>query len=209
MLEQLFFHDLRNILGGLAGYSELLSLRSGDQTAETIVRLSRLLKAEVDAQALLTRAENGDFSAQFEILPAETLRADLKEIFDGHPVTSGHPWTLRWEGPLSLRTDRLVLVRILVNMLKNAFEASPPAGTVSLDVEPWSEGTRFVVTNDGLLDPEVAPRIFERTFTTKNQPGRGLGTYSMRLLAEGFLGAKVWFRSEPGLGTQFVLDLPR
>jgi signal transduction histidine kinase len=54
----------------------------------------------------------------------------------------------------------------------------------------------------------VATRIFQRSFTTKAEPGHGLGTYSMRLLAERYLDGQVVFESTPEKGTTFSLMLP-
>jgi sensor histidine kinase regulating citrate/malate metabolism len=58
------------------------------------------------------------------------------------------------------------------------------------------------------MPPEVQARVFQRSFSTKSQHGRGLGTYSMKLLAENYLRGKVSFLSEVESGTVFFLDLP-
>ena len=52
------------------------------------------------------------------------------------------------------------------------------------------------------------PRIFQRSFTTKSAPGQSRGTYSMRLLAEQYLGGSVSFTSKAQAGTTFTLALP-
>jgi signal transduction histidine kinase len=49
----------------------------------------------------------------------------------------------------------------------------------------------------------------ERSFSTKGGRGRGLGTYSVRLLTERHLGGQVDFRSVPEEGTTFFVRLPR
>jgi hypothetical protein len=53
----------------------------------------------------------------------------------------------------------------------------------------------------------VALRIFEGQYTTKPGPGRGLGTYSMKLLAENYLDATVGFVTSPTRGTIFRLRI--
>jgi hypothetical protein len=67
----------------------------------------------------------------------------------------------------------------------------------------------FVVENPGCLTPEVADRIFQRSFSTKAKRGRGLGTYGMKLLGEDHLGGTVSFRSTAREGTCFTIVLPR
>jgi CheY-like chemotaxis protein len=54
----------------------------------------------------------------------------------------------------------------------------------------------------------VQERIFLRSFSTKSRQGRGLGTYSMKLLGEQYLGGKVSFISNEQSGTVFHFDVP-
>jgi len=54
----------------------------------------------------------------------------------------------------------------------------------------------------------VRLQVFQRSFSTKGGRGRGVGTYSARLLAERYLGGRLSFSSVAGQGTTFVLDLP-
>ena len=62
--------------------------------------------------------------------------------------------------------------------------------------------------NGGVIPPEVQARIFQRSFSTKAARGRGLGTYSMKLLGERYLGGEVSFVSTPETGTVFSIRLP-
>ena len=55
---------------------------------------------------------------------------------------------------------------------------------------------------------EQTLRIFHRNYTTKEGQGRGLGTYSMKLLGEKVLGGEVDFSTSPGGGIVFSLTLP-
>lgn len=61
----------------------------------------------------------------------------------------------------------------------------------------------------GVIPEGVAQRIFQRSFTTRDEPGHGLGTYSMRLLTERYLDGQVLFESTAEQGTTFFLVLPR
>jgi signal transduction histidine kinase len=207
VLEQVFFHDLKNLLAGLSGYGEPAKLQSGDQVASSIVRLSKLVAAEVEAQALVARAEAGDITPRVEPVDVASVIHDLEDIFREAPCSRNKGWQVTGPRP-TLATDRTALVRVLVNMVKNAYEASAPGDVVSLEVRSTAEGTTFAVSNPGALSPEVALRIFERSFSTKAGPGRGLGTYSMRLLTDRVLGGRVDFVSTLAEGTRFTLWLP-
>ena len=65
----------------------------------------------------------------------------------------------------------------------------------------------FWVQNDAVIPRSVQMRIFNRSFSTKGL-GRGLGTYSIRLLTERYLGGTVDFTSAPEAGTVFRVRLP-
>jgi len=58
------------------------------------------------------------------------------------------------------------------------------------------------------MPPEVAPQVFQRSFSTKGAD-RGLGTWSMKLFAEEYLGGAVSFQTDRERGTTFSLVLPR
>jgi signal transduction histidine kinase len=65
------------------------------------------------------------------------------------------------------------------------------------------------VHNDGVIPRDVQLQIFQRSFSTRPGEGRGIGTYSVRLLVERYLGGRVGFISEPEIGTRFTVTLPR
>ena len=54
---------------------------------------------------------------------------------------------------------------------------------------------------------EVQLQIFKRSFTTKGL-GRGLGTYSVKLLTKKYLKGQVGFTTSPADGTTFHVTLP-
>ena len=61
-------------------------------------------------------------------------------------------------------------------------------------------------------NPDVMPQVtqlqvFNRSFSTKGA-GRGIGTYSIRLLGERYLGGRVSFDSTEAEGTTFRIHLP-
>ena len=96
----------------------------------------------------------------------------------------------------------------IVNMLKNAFEATEPGGTVELGCELQGRACRFFVSNAETIPPNVASKVFERSFSTKSDVGRGLGTYSMKLFGERILKGKVSFTTSEEYGTTFFIELP-
>lgn len=103
-------------------------------------------------------------------------------------------------------SDRMLLRRVLINLLKNALEASNPGGKVDIGVESLSEMLRFWVKNDTIIPENVKTQIFQRSFSTKGQD-RGIGTYSIKLLTENYLKGKVSFVSNESERTVFSVVL--
>jgi len=93
-------------------------------------------------------------------------------------------------------------------MIKNALEATQEGGVVTIDCESGGDRVLFQVHNDSAMPEKVQLQIFKRFFSTKNEPGHGIGTYSMKLLGERYLGGEVFFRSDEASGTTFTLCIP-
>ena len=72
-------------------------------------------------------------------------------------------------------------------MLINAFEATDKRGVVKFWTEIKDNAVTFLEWNKKMIPEDVSLRIFQRNFTTKKQPGRGLGTFSMKLFGETYL----------------------
>ena len=67
----------------------------------------------------------------------------------------------------------------------------------------------FLVHNPGAMPEEVQEQIFQRSFSTKAKNGRGVGTYSIKLFTEKYLGGRVSFTSTEHEGTTFTVVLPK
>lgn len=211
VLERVFFHDVLNTAGCILGYADYLAQARDavDEVSDLLIRLSEQLVEEIHAQRDLVLAEAGDLEIQTEIvMPRQVLDA-LRQQYLRNPVAAGRGIVLGrvWDG--SIRTDRRLLTRILGNMLKNGLEATREGETVTLECFDRAQAVEFAVHNPGVIPAEVQLQMFQRSFSTKGQPGRGLGTYSMKLLGERYLGGKVEFVSKEPEGTTFCLRVPK
>ena len=138
-------------------------------------------------------------------------------VAEEDPVPAGDP-TPRLSLVVSpcgtMRADREQLVQVLVNLVKNALEATrpkegKPAGHVRVEVEPAGpEAVRFVVRDDGPgVDDSLAQRLFE-PYATAKQGGTGLGLAIAQRIAVEHGGAIAYARAPTG-GAVFRLILPR
>lgn len=209
LLENIFIHDINNILTGLIGYGELLKLGAGDTMAKAIVNLSEQLNEEIRSHEAIIKAEKGLVAVHSVIVPVEDLLARLEEIFVRHGVKGNRSINIRLKSRRTkLYTDRSLLMRVLINMVKNALEATLPGGEVVIEFERRNGFPVFRVWNAGIIPVDVAKNIFIKSFSTKKGKYRGFGTYSMKLLGEQFLGGRVNFSSSNDDGTWFEIELP-
>jgi signal transduction histidine kinase len=212
VLERAFLHDLNNTLGGIVGWSQLLeahAARNPEEAARQVVLLCERLERELSDHRLLLMAEEGDLPVRARRVPVVGVMAALEGVFERHDVARDR--VLRVEPPAGgaeVVTDPDLLLRVLTNMVKNALEAVPPGGSVRAWHERAGDADRFCVQNPGEIPAEVVGRVFHRSFSTKAASGRGIGTYSMRLLGERYLGGRVSFRSSAEEGTVFLISLP-
>jgi signal transduction histidine kinase len=92
-------------------------------------------------------------------------------------------------------------------MLKNALEATDFGGTVRAGCFGVDGYAVFEVRNDRVMSEETRLQIFKRFYSTKGR-GRGVGTYSIKLLTENYLGGRAWFESDERVGTVFRVAIP-
>jgi len=211
-MERVFFHDISNLIMGLQGISRHLSSMV-EGNARTLARqvhsLASRLANEVAVQRALVQAELTESPIKPEEVSVEEILKEISGVFADHPAASGKRISLpKASSQLRLRTNPSLLVRILTNMLTNALEASEPGGEVKVWIEPTDARITFCVWNRQPIPEDIARRVFQRHFTTKGEPGRGLGTYAMKLLGEKFLGGRVDFSTSESEGTVFRLCLP-
>ena len=210
-LERIFFHDILNTAGGLKGSAELIREANSEELNEfqdIIVRLSEDLIEEIQAQRQLAAAEREELAVHPSAFGTDEILEEIAELYKGHEVARGRHIRIddeTYKG--TLITDRALLRRVIGNMTKNALEASKPGETITVGCEADERGAAFWVHNPGLIPPEIQLQIFQRSFSTKGS-GRGLGTYSIKLLSERYLKGHASFVTSPEQGTIFKVVCP-
>lgn len=202
-------HEVRNPLGGIALFTGLLAedLSAGAH-ADAASHVARI-RQEVDYLQRIVE----DFLAFAREQPlahapleAPALLAQAAELLSAEAQARGVRLELQAE-PTLLEGDGSLLASALVNLVKNAVQASPQGGRVRLTGR--SEGPRYTVRveDEGPGVPAAErERIFEPFFTTREK-GTGLGLPLARKIARAHGGE---LRLESSLaGAAFTLELPR
>ena len=111
--------------------------------------------------------------------------------------------------------------QMVINLLQNAVQVTPPGGTIAVRVEVGKDdvfealSSHLVVSvrdQGGGIAPAFLSQVFERLYSEEEQPIPGLGGREAELslvktLVEIF-GGRVWVETEPGVGSLFSFVLP-
>lgn len=210
-LERIFFHDVLNTAGSLSGYAELLVDARGrdiDEFRTTMHSLADQILEEIQAQQALSMAEHGELQLVVRPLTTEHLIRSTVRQFVRTADANGKTIRITPAAErLVVDSDEVILRRVFGNMIKNALEATRTGSAVTVGCSSLGPHARLWVHNPEYIPTEIQLQIFQRSFSTKGRD-RGLGTYSMKLLVERYLGGRVTFESTEELGTIFCADIP-
>lgn len=210
---RLFFHDLLNTLSSMGSLMQLLQpvFQENEESSELSQLLHRSytdVMEQIHYYRKLTLEDPGTDRSGFHQFD---LGAEIDNLVKSLTVyLRQNALDIRLEAVLSrveINSDKPLVRRIILNMLKNAVEACDAGAVVSVVLSRTENGVAVSVANPGDIPPDIREKIFQRGFSSKGH-GRGLGTYSMKLLSTTFLGGDVSFQTGGGKGTVFTLTLP-
>ncbi|KAB2849997.1 MAG: HAMP domain-containing histidine kinase [Ignavibacterium sp.] len=214
LLERIFFHDVLNTASIIFGISGMISEADINKDLEryTVIlqNISEQLIQEIQAQRDLINAEAGNLIIYPAVDNVKDILEKTYQLYQDNILTRGKEFVCEYpEDTLIIETDHHFIIRSLGNLIKNALEAINPGGKVSLTAKDYGDNVRFVVSNNGVIPKHIQLQIFNRSFSTKAKKGRGIGTYSVKLLIENYLKGKVSFISDEENQTKFIIELPK
>lgn len=203
-------HELRTPLTIIRGHLDVFPTDPADQDATIAVCQDELARMGRDVEGLvvLAKARQPTFlalrSINLIVLVDEALQR-ARDVDPGRRLMTGQ----LAEGSLMCDPDRVI--QALANLTTNAFQHSPPGGTVTVSSHLEDEAVRFVVADEGEgVDPADQAAIFERfarggSAATRRE-GVGLGLAIVRAIAEAHHGSVgVESRDEGGASFWFTV----
>ena len=192
-------HEIMNSLTPIIGLSE--SAEGMDERADSalavIHRRSKGLLEFVNNYRKLTRIPQ----PQMESVPVQEYFNDLEQFYGDRLRCNVSPSALK------VYADPRQLMQVLVNLVKNASEASN--GIIELNASRMADGNIEISVRDyghGIL-PEVMDSLFVPFFTTKPQ-GSGIGLSLCKQIVKQHRG-RLQVKSSPGRGSTFTIVLPQ
>jgi len=209
-LEQIFLHDIANIatnLSLLSGFiEETIPEDELSDDLELLFAQCRIIAEEIQAQKDIKFAEENCLKIKLSRVTMDKIFKDLESCAAINIMGKGINLEYSYCG-CEITTDKRLLRRIIFNLIKNAIEASDEGDTIKIGCTPDENSQCIWVWNKAVLSEDVKAQFFQRSFSTKGR-GRGLGTYSVQLLTERYLGGHASFISEEGKGTKIMINLP-
>lgn len=201
-------HELKNPLASVKGLAALVSKDLDGKAAERMT----VLRREVDRmQAVLQEFLN--FSrplvplSQAPVDMADLCR-DVAELHAGVAEERAVAVEVRSSGDAELVCDSRKVKQILINLVQNALDASPPRGRVLVAIEARAGDVAVRVSDEGPgIPPDLGDRVFEAGVTGKAD-GSGLGLTVARLLARQH-GGDLGLRAGEAGGCVAELVLPK
>ncbi len=208
-------HELNNPIGVILGSAQVLleSVAPGQPTARALAAIERQARRCASlVNALL------DFSRQRaptrEPLSPATLLERVAHLGSGHPRRHQVRLSLTPEAGLPMiDVCATEIESALLNLISNAFDATPSGGSVEVRAVAAANGSRagvqLSVRDSGAgIAGDVLPRIFDPFFTTKEVgKGTGLGLSLTKKIIDAHDG-RIDVETRLGAGTTIRLWLP-
>jgi PAS domain S-box-containing protein len=106
-----------------------------------------------------------------------------------------------------VRVDADKMMRVFINLIKNAIDAMPEEGTLEITSRQTRDNLEIAFADTGMGIPdEVLPKIFSPLFTTKAQ-GMGFGLAICKRIIESH-GGTITVKTAVNKGTAFTITLP-
>ncbi len=211
-------HDLKNPLGAILGYIDLIKMTNplNAQGEEYIKRAQRSIahmRNLIDDLLDMARIESG-ITLRFSPIH---LRSLVQHVVDGLAVQAqekGH--TISVEVPLDLPVvcaDEGRLSQIISNLLGNAVKYTPEKGHIQIRAEVHGQYVQIAVQDNGIgIAPEDQAQVFTRFYRVRTPvtdyvDGTGLGLAIVKSLVEAH-GGQIGLESRLGEGSTFSFTLP-
>jgi CheY-like chemotaxis protein len=218
-VERIMHHDLKSPLNGILGSTQMMLSdcppederielirmieKSGYAMLEMISRSLDLYKMEqglyrfvpqpVDLVPILNRVINDNGSL------VRTLHLNVALYIGDHESGDSETFTVPGEAPLCYS--------LLANLTKNAMEASPRQGSITINLRRDAVGSLISIHNQGEVPEEIREHFFEKYATAGKACGTGLGTYSARLMIQ-TMGGDIDFETSGENGTEVTVRFP-
>lgn len=204
-------HEVRNPLGGMELFCGLLredlEAEGNDEALEKIDRIEHEV-AYLDRVVDEFRNFAKETPLEKERFSALEMMQELRNLMAGDLQEAGCTLGVDVADDVELTADREQLRRVVLNLVRNAYQACGEDGHVDVEIDAPSEDSRRVVVRDnGPGIPEAALDDLFTPFHTTKEKGSGLGLPLSKQIVEKH-GGELEVDSSVDEGTTIVFSIP-
>ncbi len=213
-------HDLRNPLGVISGYIQMLSEemaaslsdRNREQIGAIVDSIGRIDKITRDILTLERIAAGREVAA--EKIDLTQMVTEAYAQIKSQAAQKNQRYELEKPNvPVYVKGDRFLLPETIVNLLTNAVKYTPEGGEIRICLAAKGNQVQLTVSDNGYGIPlEKQADLFQpfyrvNTRETRGITGTGLGLHLVKTIIERHKG-QMTFQSEYGKGSTFGFELP-
>ena len=199
-------HEIKNPLTPMRLMTQIHAVNADKQTNESIKEFSEGMLAQIDAMSQVAGAFSQLTNISSEHKSKVNLRELLRECSAAYPNAT---LLVPNSGEFIVLANSKQLLRVLNNLLNNAFESVPRRRDplVAFGMREEEGRVQLFVRDNGIgIDQDLLGQVFVPQFTTKSK-GTGLGLAIVKTIIESFQG-RIWVDSTSEEGTEFIFSLP-
>jgi two-component system sporulation sensor kinase B len=199
-------HEIRNPLTVVRGFLQLIRPNEQGKNREYLdIAMDELGRTETIINDYLNISKPK--LTMLESFSATELLRGIVVLLTPMASNSGIRIESLLDEVVNMHTDRGQLQQALLNVLKNAIEATPVNGEVTVGLARIGNAAKIVIKDNGRgMTKEQLSRIGTLFFSTK-EVGTGLGTaLAMRIIES--MNGTILYESQTGIGTTVTITLP-
>jgi len=200
-------HDLRNPLQGIMSATYYLRSYAKKKTDPTCIEMLD----EIDDCIRRSDKIINDLIEYSQVITLQPILTDPKTLITRSlsllTVPSSVEIIDETAAKPALTVDDQKIERAFTAIIKNAFDAMPNGGTLTVTCKTVGGNLELTLQDTGMgITPETLSKIWTPLFTTKTK-GLGFGLMICKRIVEAH-GGKIWVESQLGKGTAFTLSFP-
>ena len=199
-------HEIRNPLTTLRGFLQLQKEKNLLIPLHIDLMLSELERINLIVSEFLILAKPQ--AVHFQEKDVRYILHDVISLLGSQAHLFGIEFESRFSGqPAAVHCEENQLKQVFINVVKNAIEAMPEGGTITVEQRMDENSVIIVISDEGEGIPEdMLPKLGEPFFTNK-ETGTGLGLMVSQRIIQAHKGS-LEIRSEYGCGAEITIILP-
>ena len=212
-------HDLRNNLGAIKNFSDLLVIDAEDDDKERTAQYIDLINSSANSAHLLlenlfdwTSSQWYDNNVNPEEIEIRSFIDEVVEMSSPMAVNKDIKLINKFNDSSIGDFDKNMIKTVLRNLINNAIKFSNRSGGISINAKKNRSYIQFSVEDNGIgIAKDKIKHIFAKsdnrsTIGTEREKGTGLGLLICKEFVEKH-GGKIWVESEEGKGATFYFTV--